>query len=99
MREYKVSAEMLPYVVKVLNRDSISYEIGNNTIKVPLSGNKFHIVVEDAACELERKDIPVYSMRTIMNKKKFKRLRQLNNCNAFHVLQRDQELFLNSCCA
>lgn len=97
MREYKVSEKMLPYVVQVLNRDDIPYEIGSSTIKVPLSGNKFHIVIEDAACELERIDIPVYSMRTILNKKKFKRLRQFNNCNAFHVLQKDRGLFINYC--
>lgn len=96
MREYKISKKMLPYVTQVLERDIISYQIGEDTIQVPLSGNKFHIIVEDAACEMERKDIPVYSLRTILNQKKFRSMMHMNECGAFHVLQKDMDVFMNS---
>ena len=94
MGQITVSDEMLPYVLAVLERDNIFYRVDKNQVTVPLSGNQFHIVVEDAACEKERRYIPVYSFRTLQNKEKFARLRRLNKTPAFHLLKRDISRFL-----
>lgn len=93
MRQFKVSEGMLPYVLTVLERDKISYVVDDGWITVPLSGNQFHIIVEDAACEKERRFIPVYSYRTLRDKEKFARLRELNKTPAFHLLQKDESRF------
>ena len=82
IRAFNVSDGIKPYLERVMQRDCIPYRFKeNNVIETPLSGNAFHIVIEDALCEKQRgdiRDIPVYSYRTITNPKKFKRLREIN---------------------
>lgn len=95
-RRFKISSRLKPFIELVMKRDNIPYRIlqENNEffVETQLSGNQFHIVVEDALCEKERGnifDIPVYSYRTLMNPSKFLRLRILNQQNGFKILSRD----------
>lgn len=101
-RMFKVSKEMREYVEKVLNRDGIPYQFDDEgtSVKVPVSGNRFHIVVEDALCEKQRHDcsphIPVYSYHTLMNQNKLKRLRTINKTNGFIILKKDRRRYFNA---
>lgn len=92
-RTFKISEGLKPYIEQVMLRDRISYRfIQDNRIETNLSGNAFHIVVEDALCEKQRGDsrnIPVYSYRTVMNSEKFRRLRRINRMNSFRILSKD----------
>ena len=92
-RTFRISDELKPYVEQVMHRDRIPYRFVNNGIETKLSGNAFHIVIEDALCEKQRGDsrnIPVYSYRTVMNSDKFKRLRRMNRVNSFRILAKDR---------
>lgn len=93
-RAFNVSEGIKPYLERVMQRDRIPYAFReNNMIETTLSGNAFHIAIEDALCEMERgdsRDIPVYSFRTITNPKKFRRLREINKMNSFKILSKDR---------
>lgn len=101
-RAFNVSREMKEYVEQVLKRDDIPYQFteSGNSVTVPLSGNRFHIVVEDALCEKQRHDcsphIPVYSYRTLMNRDKLNRLRTINKTNGFIILRKDRRRYFNA---
>ncbi|MGF7010570.1 hypothetical protein M2146_001094 [Lachnospiraceae bacterium PF1-22] len=93
-RTYKISKELKPFLVKVLERDQVPFSFpyeGAEEVSVALTGNQFHIAVEDAICEKERSYIPVYSLRTIRNQKKLRRLVALNGTGAFIPLKKDIE--------
>lgn len=101
-RMFKVSKEMREYVEQVLKRDKIPYQFDNEgtSVIVPVSGNRFHIVVEDALCEKQRHDcsphIPVYSYRTLMNQNKLNKLRTINKTRGFIVLRKDRRRYFNA---
>lgn len=96
---YSVSQSNLPYFEKVCMRDDIEYKIlspnkkGVDVLIKDISDRKFKVILEDSICERERKknknDIPVYSLRTIKNKEKIKRLMKINQKSCFHVLSKD----------
>ena len=98
-KKRNVSSAMEPYVRFVLQRDRIPFSVeqnGNNYLfAIPVSSRRFTEVIEDALCEKQRDGyisrIPVYSARTLVNKKKLKRLMRLNNRQGYHVLAADQE--------
>jgi hypothetical protein len=96
-RTFNISDTMRPYVIQVLERDNIPYSLQQLTITVPLTGNKFRVVMEDALCEKQRDGsvLPVYSFRTLQNPQKFNRLRELNNKKGFYILERDRKKFEN----
>lgn len=97
VRAFNVSEGIKPYLERVMQRDRIPYRFTeNNIIETCISGNAFHIAVEDALCEKERgdvRDIPVYSYRTITNPRKFKRLREINKMNSFKILSKDRNKY------
>lgn len=102
MRRFKVSKEMTPYLERVFRRDGIKYllEFGSeNYFSVELSGNKFHVFMEDALCEKEFDEIglgiPVVSHRTFLNKKKLDRLLKLAGRKSFFILKKDERRFLS----
>ena len=93
-RKRKSSEVMLPYIISVLKRDEIPYEVEKGCIiSAPISNRGFTEILEDALCEKQRDEteckIPVYSYRTIRNPEKFSRLKKLNGKKGFHVLQQD----------
>ena len=93
----KVSRVMCPYVKEVLRRDCIPYTVTKTDegylFDIPLKNKEFTVVLEDALCEKQRDKtmcrIPVYSLRTYKNKKKFERLRKLNGKKGFRILNQD----------
>lgn len=99
MKSAKVSDVMWPYVHKVLERDgysNMSFKSTNDGIILEVEGmsnRRFSEVVEDAKCEKQKHEqssgIPVYSYRTLKNKRKRKRLFALNGKRGFHVLRQD----------
>ena len=97
MKEVKTSKAMMPYIIAVLQRDHIPFEIRpGEKIFLPETSNRgFTIVLEDALCEKQRENtqnkLPVYSYRTIRNPKKLERLRKLNGRRGFHYLKQDKE--------
>ncbi|MCD8110010.1 MAG: hypothetical protein LUE14_07915 [Clostridiales bacterium] len=106
-RRFTVSDFLLPYVIKVLERDDVPFvvvgdgENGKQQVEVPLSGNQFHIVVEDARCEVQREktnpEIPVYSYRTLIKDgAKWRRLVKINGKHGFHILRSDLEKTLEA---
>ena len=102
MKKYFVPEGMKDFLSIVFKRDFIPYlffEVDERQyVSVPLSCRQYRVMLEDAECERERSmhrsNVPIYSFRTLMNQKKFHRLRQLNKeYHGFGVLSRDVERF------
>lgn len=106
---FRVSEGNLEYLKKVLERDSITYEVkeedGVLIIYVPVSGNRFHEAVRDSFCirQMEtdgvlRSDgsglpVPVYTFFSYDNKEKRKRLSKLYDTDEYVALKADEWRF------
>lgn len=101
----KISKVMLPHVKYVLRRDQIPFTLredqaneANYIISLDVSNKRFTEIMEDALCEKQRletnSNTPVYSLRTLKNKKKRNRLMHLNQKKGFHILSSDMEKYL-----
>lgn len=93
-----VSPVMYPYVVNVLKRDHINHTFQKDSDRncyylKGVSKKQFTVILEDALCEKQRNQtiskIPVYSYRTLKDKKKRNRLMALNRRKGFHILKAD----------
>ncbi|MCC2255959.1 hypothetical protein LKD70_16325 [Ruminococcus sp. CLA-AA-H200] len=99
MKVKRVSNVMWPYIRDVMIRDSLDYSARTGTddtvsLMIPgISNRRFSELLEDAKCEKQRKEteseIPVYSYRTLKDKKKRDRMFRLNGKRCFHVLRDD----------
>lgn len=97
-----VSMVMKPYVSFVLKRDHIPYQCEpdkeNYKFWIPISNRRFTEVLEDALCEKQRRETwsktPVYSLRTLRNSQKMKRLIHLNGRKGFRILRQDKEKYM-----
>ena len=90
VRVYNSSLFLLPYVEKVLKRDNVSYKVkrsNNPKIEANLTGKQFHRVVQDARCEVKREEsydkIPIFTMDTVRDNKKFNRLLKQNRAEGY----------------
>jgi len=102
----KVSKELHPYVIWVLERDGIPYSAqdkGGYTeiLTDGISSRRFNNVVEDAKCEKERREsscpgIPVLSYRAAMNTRRMSRLLDSYGSNCFVVYDNDQQKYFNT---
>lgn len=102
MKRYFVKEGRKKYLKMVLKRDHIPYQFeknnGRDYVWVSLSCRQYRILREDAECEYEREqhtcNIPIYSLHTLRNPEKLKRLKELNSdFNSFGILSKDVEKF------
>lgn len=95
----KIGGRMWPYVKAVLDRDDIQYNYEQDTglVNAEASARRFKEAVEDAFCEIQFKKsgsvIPVYSLKTVKNPEKLKRLQKLNGTDSYVLLSKDIEKY------
>lgn len=102
----KVSKELHPYVVWVLERDGIPYSAKDmgGYMEFSLEGvssRRFTNVVEDAKCEKERREgptpnIPVLSYRAAMNTKRMGDLLDFYGKNCFVIMSGEEQKFIDT---
>lgn len=102
----KVSKELHPYVVWVLERDGIPYfakDMGEYTefCLEGVSSRRFTNVVEDAKCEKERREsntpnIPVLSYRAAMNTRRMKKLLDFYRADCFVICKGDEQKYYDA---
>lgn len=92
---YKEENNKREYLIHVLERDKIRYSIANDGDFDLPDDIDLTELAEDIACEEQRQNteakIPVYSKRTLENRKKFVRLKAFYGKNGFHVLKSDKK--------
>ncbi len=102
MKKYFVPNGKKDFLTTVLDRDKIDHDFteidGRLYVWVSLSCRQYRVMLEDAECEYERSlhgsNVPVYSFRTLMNPKKFQRLKLLNSdYHGFGILSKDVQRF------
>lgn len=102
----KVSKELHPYVVWVLERDEIPYSAKDmgGYMEFSLDGissRRFSNVIEDAKCEKERREgptpnIPVLSYRAAMNTERMRKLLNFYGKHCFVILKNEEQKFLDA---
>lgn len=96
----RIGGEMYQYMKIVLDRDNIQHEYRPDTGEIvsSMSARRFKEALEDAFCEKQKADrhsrIPVYSAKTLRNKKKVERLMKLNGTTSFVILHKDAYEYL-----
>ena len=97
----RLGHEMWKYMKMVLDRDGIEYEYDEKTGEVHsgMSARRFKEALEDAFCEKQRDEtpdgsIPVYSLKTLHNPEKLRRLKKLNGTGCFVVLGKDVDAYM-----
>lgn len=91
----RIGNEMWCYLEIVLKRDEIPYEYHKESgyVETHISARRFKEAVEDAFCEKQRSEslgnIPVYSLKTMKDKEKVKRLMKINGSRSFVILRKD----------
>ena len=83
------------YLLHVLERDKIKYTVTDDGFFALPDDIDLDELAEDVACEEQRQSteakIPVYSKRTLENRKKFARLKAFYGKSGFHVLKSDKK--------
>ena len=102
----KVSKELYPYVVWVLERDGLSYsakDMGGYAefCLKGVSSRRFTNVIEDAKCEKERREsptpnVPVLSYRAAMNTQRMKKLLDFYEADCFAICEGDEQKYYNN---
>lgn len=96
----KIGNKMWPYVKHVFDRDNIHYLYDPNTgeMNASVSSRRMKEALEDAFCEKQSQEyydgnIPVYSLRTLKNRKKLKRLQEFYGRRSYVILKKDEQRY------
>lgn len=96
----RIGEKMWPYLQKVLDRDNIHYLYDPNTgeMNANVSARRMKEALEDAFCEKQSQEyyggnVPVYSLRTLKNRKKLKRLQEFYGRRSYVILKKDERRY------
>lgn len=97
----KLGENMWRYLKSVFERDGIdqyTYDASTGEVKADISARRFKEALEDAFCEKQSQEyydghIPVYSLKTVKNRKKMNKLQKFYGLRSYVILDKDVEKY------